>query len=75
MVMGGVFMQEGHPVVFESWKLKEAEQKYLAHEKEILAVILCLQVWRVYLVGTKFIVKTDNMVTIYFSTKKKLSLR
>ena len=74
-VVGEVLVQEGHPVAYESWKLKEAEQKYSAHEKEMLAVIHCLQVWRVYLLGTKFVEKTDNVANTYFSTQKKLSPR
>ena len=32
--LGGVLVQEGHPVAFESQKLNAAEQRYSAHEKE-----------------------------------------
>ncbi|KAG6520213.1 hypothetical protein ZIOFF_017251 [Zingiber officinale] len=35
--IGGVLVQEGHPVAFESRKLNAAEQKYSAHEKEMVA--------------------------------------
>lgn len=51
----------GHLIAFERWKLKKAEHKYSAHEKEMLAVVHCLQMWRVYLLGTNFVVKTDNV--------------
>ncbi|KAG6478499.1 hypothetical protein ZIOFF_061942 [Zingiber officinale] len=71
--IGGVLVQEGHPVAFESRKLNAAEQKYSAHEKEMVAVVHCLQVWRVYLLGTKFIVRTDNVANTFFATQKKLS--
>jgi hypothetical protein len=64
--IGGVLVQEGHPIAYASRKLKEAEQKYFAHEKEMLAVIHCLLVWRVYLLGTKFIVLTDNAANAFF---------
>ena len=37
--LGGVLVQEGHPVAFESRKLNVAEQRYSAHEKEMTAVI------------------------------------
>ncbi|KAI4374585.1 hypothetical protein MLD38_012565 [Melastoma candidum] len=73
--VGGVLVQEGHPVAFESWKLKDAERRYSAHEKEMLAVIHCLRVWRVYLLGTTFVVKTDNVANTFFKTQKKLSPR
>jgi hypothetical protein len=58
--IGGVLVQAGHHVAYESRKLKEAEQRYSAHEKEMLAVIHCLLVWRVHLMGAKFVVHTDN---------------
>ncbi|KAG6522526.1 hypothetical protein ZIOFF_019666 [Zingiber officinale] len=66
-------LKEGHPVAFESRKLNAAEQKYSAHEKEMVAVVHCLQVWRVYLLGTKFLVRTDNVANTFFATQKKLS--
>ncbi|XP_059437724.1 uncharacterized protein LOC132170646 [Corylus avellana] len=73
--IGGVLVQEGHPVAYESRKLKEAEQRYSAHEKEMLAVVHCLLVWRVYLLGTKFVVRTDNAANTFFQTQKKLSAK
>jgi hypothetical protein len=62
-------------VAFESRKLSEAEQKYSAHEKEMAAVVHCLGVWRVYVLGPKFVVKTDNLANTFFKTQKKLSQR
>lgn len=40
--ISGVLIKDGHPVAFESRKLKDAEQRYLAHEKEMTAVVHCL---------------------------------
>jgi hypothetical protein len=37
--IGGVLVQEGHPIAFESRKLSDAEQNYLTHEKEMTAVV------------------------------------
>ena len=54
--LGGVLVQEDHPVAYESRKLSEAERRYTAQEKELLAVIHCLRVWRHYLLGSKFVV-------------------
>ena len=42
--IGRVLVQEGHPIAFESHKLKEAEQRYSAHEKEMAAVVHCLEI-------------------------------
>ena len=66
-------MQEGHPVAFESRKLNDAEQRYSTHEKEMVAVVHCLQVWRVYLLGTRFVIRIDNIANTFFKTQKKLS--
>jgi hypothetical protein len=71
--IGGVLMQDGHPVAFESRKLQDRERRYLVHEKEMTIVVHCLQVWRHYLLGNPFMVKTDNVATSYFATQPKLS--
>ena len=71
--IGGVLVQEKHLVAYESKKLNEAKQKCSAHEKEIIAVVHCLLAWRVYLLGCKFLVRTDNVTNTFFNTQKKLS--
>ncbi|KAJ8899074.1 hypothetical protein K2173_010227 [Erythroxylum novogranatense] len=73
--IGGVLVQEGHPVAFESRKLNGAEQRYSTHEKEMLVVVHCLDTWRVYLLGTRFVVRTDNVANTFFRTQKKLSAK
>ena len=71
--IGGVLMQEGHPIAFESRKLNDTERRYSAHEKEMTAVVHCLRTWRHYLLGSHFIVRTDNIATSYFLTQQKLT--
>ncbi|KAH9752508.1 Endonuclease [Citrus sinensis] len=71
--VGGVLMQEGHPIAFESRKLNDTERRYTVQEKEMTAIIHCLRVWRHYLLGSHFTIMTDNVVTSYFQTQKKLS--
>ena len=71
--INGLLVQEGHPIAFEGRKLHGAELRYSTHETEMLLVISFLQVQRHYLLGTKFIVKTNNLANTYFQTKKKLS--
>ena len=39
----------------------------------MIAVVHCSLVWRVYLLGPKFMVWTDNVANTFFSTQKKLS--
>eukprot|EP00253_Pinus_taeda_P029605 PITA_29605 len=66
--VGGVLMQEGRLIAYESRKLKEHEQKYFAYDLELAAVIHALKMWRHYLLGRKFLLLTDHhSLTNYFS--------
>ena len=71
--INGILMQEGHPIAFESRKLNEAKRRYSAHEREMTAVVHCLRTWRHYVLGAHFVVKTDNVATMYFQSQKKLT--
>ncbi|KAL0320233.1 UNVERIFIED_CONTAM: Retrovirus-related Pol polyprotein from transposon opus [Sesamum radiatum] len=73
--LGVVLVQDKHLVAFESRKLKDTEIRYNTHEKEMTAVIHCLEAWRHYLLGTKFTVVTDNVANTYFKTQQKLSAK
>ncbi|KAK8658467.1 hypothetical protein V6N13_036673 [Hibiscus sabdariffa] len=66
---------DGHPVAFESRKLNGAETRYTTQERELLAVVHCLRAWRHYLLGSRFIVRTDNTAISYFLTQPKLTAR
>eukprot|EP00253_Pinus_taeda_P017231 PITA_17231 len=66
--LGGVLMQDGRVIAYESRKLKEHEQKYSAYDLELAAVIHALKMWRHYLMGRKFLLHTDHhSLTNYFS--------
>ena len=71
--LGGVLVQEGHLVAFESRKLNNVKQRYSTHEKEITTMVHCLQQWRHYLLGSIFTMATNNVANIFFKTQKKLS--
>ncbi|RVW59550.1 Transposon Tf2-12 polyprotein [Vitis vinifera] len=61
-----------HPIAFESRKLRHGEALHGARKGDD-ASFHCLRTWRHYLLGSHFIVKTDNVATSYFQTQKKLS--
>eukprot|EP00253_Pinus_taeda_P022101 PITA_22101 len=66
--LGGVLMQEGRVIAYESRKLKEHEQRYSAYDLELVAVIHALKMWWHYLMGRKFLLLTDHhSLTNYFS--------
>lgn len=66
-------MQERHLIAFESRKLNNTERWYIVQEKEMPAIVYCMRTWRHYLLGSKFIVKTNNIATNYFQSHKKLT--
>ncbi|GKU97925.1 hypothetical protein SLEP1_g10998 [Rubroshorea leprosula] len=72
LAIGGVLMQDGHPIAFKSHKLNDTERRYLVHDKEMTAIVHCLRVWRHYLLGSRFVIKTDNVAMNYFQRQKKL---
>jgi hypothetical protein len=58
-----------------SRKLNAAEQNYTVHERELLAVVDALRDWRPYLLGHKFVVKTDHRPLQHLQTQPQLSRR
>ena len=65
------------PVAFISKSLSNAERNYKIHNKEMLAIVRCLEVWRHFLKGTitKFEIWTDYKNLEYFMKVQKLNRR
>jgi hypothetical protein len=72
-VIGGVIVQDGRPVAFESKKLSDTERRWPTHKKEMWAVIHYLKTWGHYIGSKDVVVWTDNVTLKYFSTQPKLS--
>jgi hypothetical protein len=70
-----VLMEGGHPIVFESRKLSQPERLYYIYDNKMLAILHALTKFRQYLVGNKFVVKTDHNSLKYFLEQKDLSER
>ena len=81
-VNGGVLSQKDddgllHPVAFYSKNLAPAECNYQIYDKELLAIIRCLEHWRPDLESTEIPVKifTDHQGLMYFAEGRDLSRR
>ena len=59
--VGGVLLQEGHPVHFTSHTLTNTERNYAQVEKQCLAIVSCMDKWHHYLY-------TVNMTSKYTQT-------
>jgi hypothetical protein len=71
--IGAVLMQGGQPIVFESRKLSHPKRLYSIYDKQMLGIMHALTKFRQYLVGSKFVVKTDHNSLKYFLEQKDLS--
>jgi hypothetical protein len=73
--IGAVLMQNRHPIAYESRKLTGSEFLYTIYDKEMLAIMHAMAKFRQYLVGAKFVVKTDHNSLKYFLEPKDLNAR
>ncbi|SNX83216.1 related to Gag-pol polyprotein [Melanopsichium pennsylvanicum] len=79
--LAGVLKQEHdgrwHPIAFYSRKMASAEKNYEIHDKELLAVVVCLNHWRHMLAGlpSQLIILTDHEALKYFKSQRKITGR
>ena len=53
-------MQDNHVICYESKKLKEHEKNMATHDMELGAIVHALKMWRHYLMGRKFELRTNH---------------
>ncbi|KAF7828429.1 Ty3/gypsy retrotransposon protein [Senna tora] len=58
--VGAVLSQDGHPVAYFSKKLSKKLSLASAYVRELYAITQAVMKWRHYLLGRKFVVKTDH---------------
>jgi hypothetical protein len=67
--LGAILIQQGKPVPYKSRILNSAERNYHTIDKEMLAVVHALKIWRCYVEGTSFKILTDHQPLIQFHTQ------
>ena len=70
--MGGVLMQDGRSIAYESKKLNGCQRRWPTHKKELFAVVHCLKTWQHYLGLHKTKVYTDNVSLKYFEIQAQV---
>jgi hypothetical protein len=73
--LNGVLMQNGHVICYESIKLKENEINYVTRDLELEAIVHALRMWRHYLMGKKFELRTDHSGLKYLFEQPTLNSR
>ena len=73
--VGATLEQEGHPIAYLSHRLSDRETRWDTGDQELLAVMIALRSWSVYLRDRPFILKTDHEPIKYLQTKSKLTGR
>lgn len=58
--VGAVLMQDGHPLAFFSKALGAKSRGLSTYEKEFMAILLAVQLWRPYLQFQEFVILTDQ---------------
>ncbi|KAF7806156.1 Ty3/gypsy retrotransposon protein [Senna tora] len=58
--IGAVLSQQGHPIAYFSKKLTSRMTKASTYVRELYAITQAVMKWRHYLLGKKFLIKTDH---------------
>ena len=68
-------MQDNHMTCYVSRKLKENEKNYATHDLKLAAIVHFLNMWRHYLMGRRFELKTENCGLKYLFDQLTLNAR
>jgi hypothetical protein len=65
-----------HPIAYHSRKFTSAEENYDVHDKELLAIVVALEHWRVYAEScSDLLIFSDHKNLVTFTTTKTLNRR
>jgi transposase InsO family protein len=65
-----------HPIAYHSRKFSSAEENYDVHDKELLAIVIALEHWRIYAEScSDLVIFSDHKNLVNFTTSKVLNRR
>ncbi|KAF7817723.1 putative mitochondrial protein [Senna tora] len=63
--VGAVLIQGKRPIAYFSQMLSNQAHKCSVYERELMAIVLAVKKWRHYLIGHKFVIRTDQKALKY----------
>lgn len=72
--VGAVLLQENHPIAYYSKLLGPRNRLKSIYEKELMTIVFAVQKWRHYLMGRKFIVRTDRQSLRFLFEQREIGL-